>query len=185
MKTTPLPIELPPSDAAEGGESIIGGLFRSQANRMRRYLTFRLQNAEDAQDATQEVFLKLWRYERAKQLRKEATAYMYSASHTVAIDEERRRNVHERDRIAEYDLDQVATGDLGIEERLHWREAAAHLVNELERLPALTRDVFKLHHFEGLDYSEIAVRLGVSLRTVERHIAAGTKDLRVAMREFL
>jgi RNA polymerase sigma factor (sigma-70 family) len=195
VKATPLPIDLAELDSSaesvpcecEPGtdNSIIGGLFRAQASKMRRYLAFRLKNPEDAKDATQEVFLKLWRYERAGQLRKEASAYMYSASHTVAIDEERHRNYHERDRIPEFDLETIPASAGSVEDRIYWRRAVAYLVDGMEALPELTRDVFMLYHFEGLKYPQIAERLGVSERTVERHIALGTKALRARMKENL
>lgn len=194
MKTTPLPIDAPDLDVSEEPSariaarpegSIIAGLFRAQAGKMRRYLAFRLQNGEDAKDATQDVFLKLWRRERAGQLRKEALAYMYSASHTVAIDTERRRALRDRDRLPEADLDEIPGASHDAADRLYWRKALDRLVNGMEGLPALTRDVFRLHHFEGLDYPQIAKRLDVSLRTVERHIALGTRELRELMKEFL
>ena len=192
VKTSPLSLELPelgeheaetPSRKPEA--SIIGGLFRTQAGKMRRYLAYRLRSVEDAKDATQDVFLKLWRQERAGQLRPEALAYMYSASHTVAIDSERRRHYHEHDRLPEVDPDTMPADACNLEERQYWRGAIARLVDNLQTLPELTRKVFVLHHFDALDYSQIAAELGVSLRTVERHIALATREMRRSMKEYL
>lgn len=40
-----------------------------------------------------------------------------------------------------------------------------------------TRDVFLLHQLEQLDYRQIAVRLGISVEDVERHLAAAMLQL--------
>lgn len=41
----------------------------------------------------------------------------------------------------------------------------------VDALPPRTREVFKLHRIDGLQYKEIAERLDISVRTVEWHIA--------------
>jgi RNA polymerase sigma-70 factor (ECF subfamily) len=40
----------------------------------------------------------------------------------------------------------------------------------LQELPAQCREAFLLNRLEGLTHSEIAERLGVSTKTVQRHI---------------
>jgi len=40
-----------------------------------------------------------------------------------------------------------------------------------DRLPPVTREVFRLHRVEGLCYAEIAVRFGMTVSDVERHVA--------------
>src|SRR5260221_9900497 len=46
----------------------VARLFKTHAHRLGRLLNRRLRNPDDAQDASQEVFLKLWRQERLGQL---------------------------------------------------------------------------------------------------------------------
>src|SRR5437588_11663190 len=79
---------------AAASASIVSGLFKSQAKKVRNFLTFRLKSSDDADDATQDVFLKLWRHEKSGNLREEATAYMFSAAYSVATDLERHRSRH-------------------------------------------------------------------------------------------
>src|SRR5687767_10939897 len=77
-----------------GGPTIVVDLFKTHAGKIRRYLSWRLKSAEDAKDATQEVFLKLWRHEREGTLRDEAAGYMRAATGSAAIDLERWRARH-------------------------------------------------------------------------------------------
>ncbi len=170
---------------SEGSGSIIVGLFKLRAKKVQDYLSFRLRSREDAEDAAQEVFLKLWRREEKGALREEASAYMYSTALSVATDAERQRTSQARDRFVEVDLDDIAQHAPSQEDQLHWREAMAHFVYCVKALPEQTRQIFVLHHVEGLHYPAIAKRLGISTRTVERHIAQAFLEMQRQMGDYL
>src|SRR5262245_21490777 len=93
------------SAAPRGG--IVVGLFRKHAGRVRRSLGYRLRNADDAQDATQEVFLKLWRQEREGRLRDDAVAYLNSAASSMAADVERWRSCHANEHLIDAEVDEI------------------------------------------------------------------------------
>ncbi len=152
---------------------------------MRRSLSFRLRNSDDADDAAQEVFLKLWRQEREGNLRHGATAYLNSATASMATDFERHRTYHVTDRIADVDVDEVPATAAGIEERQHWRDAMALFVESVGRLPEVTRNVFLLHHVKGMTYPQVAQHLGLSTRTVERHIVQALTTLERKLKNYL
>lgn len=186
LETVGFDLEPAPERAtAASGSSIVVDLFRKHATRVRRSLTFRLRSPEDAQDATQEVFLKLWRQERAGNLHEEATAYLNSAASSTATDFERWRTFHVIDRIADVEPDDVQAAGASNEERQHWRDAMALFVDSVEALPELTRDVFLLRQIKGLTYQEIAKRLDVSTRTVERHVVQAITILERRLRNYL
>ena len=174
-----------PIARGDSGSSIVVDLFRRHANRIRRSLTSRLRNSDDAQDATQEVFLRLWRKEREGNLREEASAYLGVAANSIATDIERWRTFHVIDRLADVDVEDVRAVTIGSDEQQHWRDALSLFVDSVESLPELTRNVFLLHHVKGLTYPEIAARLAVSTRTVERHIAQALSDLEGKLKDFL
>ena len=172
-------------DSVRPRTGIVVELFRKHASRVRRSLAFRLRNPDDAQDAAQDVFLKLWRQEREGNLREEAVAYLNSAASSMATDYERWRSLHANDRLEDVELEEVPTVGASAEDRHHWREAMALFVESVERLPALTRDVFLLHQVKGLTYPEVAQQLGISTRTVERHIAQAVESLERRLRNYL
>ena len=55
----------------------------------------------------------------------------------------------------------------------------------LASLPAKTRQIFEMNRNEGKKYREIALELGISEKTVEVHMSAALKLLRVNLAEFL
>lgn len=174
--------------AGSGIGGIVAGLVATQGQRLQRILRRKLQNPEDAQDAAQEVYLKLWKREQEGALRAEADAYLHAAAHTVVIDLQRRRKTHATDRHLELDgLDDaelpVVVG--GADESAFWREGLALLVDSIGKLPELTQQVFILYHFNGMDHHEIARRLDVSLRSVERHMAHALRHCKDCLGEYL
>src|SRR5258708_571288 len=57
--------------------------------------------------------------------------------------------------------------------------------NSVSELPTQRRLIFLLHRNEHLSYKEIAQKLKISPKTVENHIGAALKQLRVAMLQYL
>lgn len=47
----------------------------------------------------------------------------------------------------------------------------------IEHMPPKRREVFLLHRLEGLSYAEIARRAGISIKTVEKHMACAMAQL--------
>lgn len=164
--------------------SIVARLFASHGGRIRRLIQSRLQNLEDAQDAAQEVFLKLWSRERAGALREEADAYLHSAAHTVVIDMQRHRRSHAADLHVELDEEELPSTH-GPDDPLHWRKGLVALVYCMQELPELTQQIFILYHFEGMDHKAIAHRLDISVRSVERHMAHALAHGRVGLKDYL
>jgi RNA polymerase sigma factor (sigma-70 family) len=166
--------------------SIVASLFRQHARRVQHFMGFRLWSSEDGQEASQEVFLKLWKREAEGGLREDATSYLFSATQTAIIDTERARasRGHGLQASAEH-LDILPAAEPDQDEALHWRRAMSHLVNVVEGLPELARKAFLLHYFADMSYDQIAAELGVNRRTVERHIARATSHCRARMRNYL
>lgn len=50
------------------------------------------------------------------------------------------------------------------------REKLARLLAALDTLPAKTQTVFRLHKFDGVSYADVAVQLGISRSSVEKHM---------------
>lgn len=61
------------------------------------------------------------------------------------------------------------------------REASDALRRAVAQLPPQCRSAFALQVFHGCSYQEIADRLGISIKTVEKHISRGLRDTRKSM----
>jgi RNA polymerase sigma-70 factor (ECF subfamily) len=158
------------------------GRFVAENHRRIFLLIYRMVgNADDAQDLTQEAFIKaLQRQEQLKDLQKAAHWLSRIASNT-AIDFLRRTG-----RMSFSDLEELpesfATSQLESPEQRLLRserrgrlEAGLEILTERERAALLLRDV------EDLPAEEVAERLQCSKATVRSHIA----NARVKLRRYL
>lgn len=138
-------------------------------------------NVADAQDLTQETFIKaLQRQEQLKDLEKSAHWLSRIATNT-AIDFLRRHG-----RVAFSAIDDVAEplidrGSVSPEERILRAEKKAFLDRGLAELTPRERAALLLRDVEDLPAEEVAARLNCSKATVRSHIA----NARVKFRNYL
>jgi RNA polymerase sigma-70 factor (ECF subfamily) len=68
-----------------------------------------------------------------------------------------------------------------VEDWYNYVETNARLRSDIESMPPQRRTIFKMSRYENLSNMEIAIRLNLSVRTVEKHIELALKDLRRSM----
>ncbi|MGH8555970.1 MAG: RNA polymerase sigma factor [Methylococcales bacterium] len=140
----------------------------------------RLKCRETARDLTQETFLRLLFCEqRAPAQNRRALAFFIAGN--LSVDHIRKQSV--RDRYAPRANEALQTES--IPSNTPDAEHCAMLWQDLERLgaaldelPEESRNAFYLSAIEGLTYSEIGERLGLSERVVGKRIANSLKHCR-------
>jgi len=113
-------------------------------------------------------------YER-DQVVEQPEAFLMRTALNLSIDAHRTRNGHGE----EVDLEEVVLLDLspGTEAVILARERMARLSECLGRLSGKTRDILLAYRIDGLTYQQIAQQHGLSISTVEKHIAKATLQL--------
>lgn len=149
-------------------------LFTESRDALHRYISRFVGSSETAKDIVQEAFLRTYRErESVTTLR----AFLFSTARNLAANEYRHRRTVERG---------AAVGDLG-DSRVNpenesleagfLRDERNRLIQEaIDHLPRQCRAAFTLRVFHECSYKEVADRLGISAKTVEKHIARGLRD---------
>lgn len=135
-----------------------------------------------AEDLVQDVFVSLLRGNTLAEAHN-ASAYLARCATNTALDHLRRERVRQR-YFAEGalpDHDVACPAPLP-DEVLQGRQEMAALRQSIDALPPKCRAVFLLSREHGLTMKEIADRLGLSEKTVEKHIARAMLQCRQAMR---
>ena len=142
-------------------------------------------NTEDAQDISQEVFLKAYRYLARFNRQASFSTWIYQIAVNTAIDELRRRKGKETLSLEEeYEGDkknfhkQYASPGPNVEEQVLEKEGLHSLKQAVFALPEEQKTVVILRDMEGFSYEEIARITGTALGTVKSRLARGREQLR-------
>lgn len=144
-------------------------MYREEAPRLARYFR-RHRRDDDVSDLVQETFTRLLSARVAVRCAK-PRAYLQRIARNLLFD--RSRQASSRSHLSCVEM----SDQLGLSTPAEQSQAIDHADTmrlyrgALAELPARTREAFLLHRVGGFTYKEIAIRLGVSVPTVQYHIA--------------
>jgi len=133
-----------------------------------------INDIHTAEEIVQDIFLKIWEFPENMAEVKSVKSYLYRSVINASINFANRQKVLEQHhlKLASEFSDEYLTD---IDEE---NEMIIILRNEIDKLPAQCKKVFKLSRFENYKYKEIAAELDISEKTVENHIGNALKVLR-------
>ncbi|WP_049825938.1 RNA polymerase sigma factor SigE [Tsukamurella paurometabola] len=154
-------------------------LVREHADRVYR-LAYRLSgNAQDAEDLTQDTFIRVF---RSLQSYEPGTfeGWLHRITTNLFLDMVRRRNRIRMEALPE-DYERVPSGDPDPGQIYADANLNPQLQVALDALSPEFRAAVVLADIEGLSYEEVAATLGVKLGTVRSRIHRGRKSIREAL----
>lgn len=166
--------------AAAGDQAAVGALYDRYGQQVYALALRMLQDRAAAEDATQEVFVKLWRSAaRFDPERGRAASWILHMAYTTTVDLLRTRRRAAPSRYEE----QLEVPDLSADPAGEAETAvmAGQVRCAMMRLPAEQRQTLELAYFGALTHQEIANRLTIPLGTVKGRIRLGLE----ALRQFL
>jgi RNA polymerase sigma-70 factor (ECF subfamily) len=143
-------------------------LFEQHGWNLFRFLSARLRRQE-AEDVAQQTYLQLLQHPNPGEIGNPA-AYLFRTASNLAIDTLRREKTRLRYTETEADPDSITSATLEPDDQLDRACRLDHFASVLEELPELCRHAFILNKLDGLTHGEIADRLGLSKKTVQRYI---------------
>lgn len=140
-------------------------------------LAFRyLKDTQLAEDAVQDVFLKLWLYRSNLDDDKSLRGFLLSTlkNHVLNMMKgEKRRIARQFDYAANLPKEEETP-----EEIIFFNETELIVHEGLRRLPENKQLVFRLKRFDGYSNREIAIRMGISIHTVKSQFYRASRYLR-------
>ena len=137
---------------------------------------FRRSGRSDVEDLRQDVYMRVCDA-AMEQIPHPAKPFVLAVARNLLIDRVRREHIVSIEAVENLDALNVATDDPGPDQNLMAREELRRLQLALDKLPRRLRAPVVMRKIEGLSRREIAQRLGVSEKTVEKQLTQGVRAL--------
>ncbi len=149
--------------------------YRNYFNKLEAYAAT-LLDAESATDVVQDVFLQMWNCIGEFKQCTSVYAYLRRMIYSRCIDQIRHKRITERYISEAIYLTDSARND--VEMTVSFRELTGIYNRILSEMPRKRRDIFLLQQSSDLSLSDISLRMNISVKTVDCHLANARKTLR-------
>ncbi len=154
-------------------------IYDKYADEIQNYLFFRFRDLTTCEDVLQEVFLKLWKncdkvnYDKVR-------SYLFTAAKNTFIDIKKHEKI-----VREYQKKPVADRTNENPEFLLIEEEFKQQVEKaINALSEKQKEVFVMRKIEKLKYKQIAEKLGISEKAVEKRLKMATDNFLNALEKF-
>jgi len=148
-------------------------VFHTHAQKLRNFIYAKSGNLQLAEDLAQEAFLRLWK-KCAQVTFEKATSFLFTVAHNLFLDNVRHQKV-----VLDFRKKQPQSRAGESPEFLfEMKEFKSKLEKTINNMPEGSRVVFLMNRIEKMTYQEIADRLGISKKAVEKRMHRALLELR-------
>lgn len=166
----------------KGDKQAFEVLFHQFYPGMCSYAESLVKKPEIAEEVVQDVFLNIWKNRLDLKINKDWKNYLYRSVFNNSM-------MYLRKTKKEMSLDErwvesKHSDEGNVADEMDASELNALLLFTLQSLPERTRNIFELNRYDGLKYKEIAVKLQISVKTVEANMGKALKALRASLDSY-
>ena len=148
--------------------------FREHESPIRGYLSRFVDDGHDIEDICQETMLRALEAAERRTIRQPG-AFLFGIARNIVRRRFERRSHSLVDLVAQFTPDDHAADPRPLDDIMAERERLDRYDQAIAGLPPQCRRVFVLAKVYGYTHREISSMLGISVRTVENHVANGFK----------
>jgi len=168
---------------SEGDKNAFERMFKAYYKPLCNYACSIIKDIDESEDVVQNMFYNLWHKRETIQINTSVKSYLYRAVHNDCLNKIKHGKIK-----SIYVEDYKKSADASFEDAskaLQAKELGKQINEAIASLPEQCGNVFKLSRFENLKYSEIAMQLNISVKTVENHMGKALKILRERLKDHL
>lgn len=151
--------------------------FDRNFDKLRSYLFYRSGNEELATDLAQDTLIRLWE-KQLKDEGKKTVGLAYKIAGDLFMSQYRKHN-SETKYLNSLEFEFI---NISPEEEIQYKELKEKYENTLANLGEKQRVVFLMSRMEEMKYSEIAERLGISVKAVEKRMSGALRTFREVLK---
>lgn len=161
-------------------EHIFSEFFKKHVTALRNFLYYKFGNLEQAEDATQDAFVKLWQNCMDVPIEK-AKSYIYTIANNKSLNVIAHNKIVLEYNKTSYYIDKTNENPEYIIEEQEFKDKLLKAINNLNESQRVT---FLMHRVDGKKYSEIASELNISVKAVEKRMHLALLDLKKQIENF-
>lgn len=131
------------------------------------------------------AFIKIWESRSSINSIDHVKPFLFRTLANVCKDMLRHEKVKLKHRLLILRNDEDAHEEENGLEQFELKQLKLNIERSIFELPPQMRRIFEMSRYEGLKYSEIAIRLSISIKTVETQMGRAILKLKQKMREYL
>lgn len=143
--------------------------------KLRRYLIRRVSSVHEAEDIAQEAYCRLLEHPDPQRI-EYPRSFVFRVAVNLLIDQRRKKS---RSPVTD---EQLVDDELDGSTALNFNELSVAYRNALEELSPVCQRVFVLCRHQGLTTGDIAVRLNISQRMVQKHLVKALQHFEKQLR---
>ena len=153
-----------------GRNSNLVSLYKNQKPLFMRFAFRFLKKPHDVEDVVQEAFVKLMELKNNRQIA-HPKSYIYQSIKNLSLNRIGKLEHRITDQIGDFESESVQIYGIPLDEQFEHQEKLEAFCKAVSRLPEKCRHVYVLRRVYGLSHQEISQQMGISVKTVEAHLA--------------
>jgi len=139
-----------------------------------------LQDTEEAQDAVQEIMIKLWNHRKQLEKHPNLPGFVFLTARNYCLDQLRKKNIAEAN-LAYQELIADVYEDQGIND---FKELSKIVLQIIETLPENQKEVIQLRDFDGLEFEEIIEVTKLKIEHIRVLLSRARKYVRIELEKI-
>lgn len=159
-----------------GDKKAFEAIFNKYNSKLYFYALGYLQSKEEAEEVVQNAFVSLWEYRQMLNELLSLKNFLYKCVVNHIYNHLKHEAVHKK--YLAHTLSVQDEADEQMEDEILHNDLQRNLNSLIEYLPPQQQVIFKMSRIEGLSHSEIAQKLGLSIRSVENQVYRALKFIK-------
>jgi RNA polymerase sigma-70 factor (ECF subfamily) len=160
-------------------EDFFRGLYQPLCFYALKYVS----DPDTAEEIVQDLFFTLWEKREELIITTSLKAYMYTATHNRCMKFLDHKQIEQK--YEKYQRVNAAESFEPASDLTSVNDIQRIINKTLDSLPERCSRIFRMNRFEGLRYNDIALKLSISVKTVEANMGKALKLLRENLKEYV
>ena len=158
-------------------------LFKTHYSDLCAYANVYIKDLDASEELVQEVFFKLWSKRDSIEITSSMQSYLFRAVRNSSLNLIKHINIREDYKV--HNEREISHSEMEHYDQVEASELEQKISKAIDELPVERRKIFIMSRYDGLKYSEIAEKLGISPKTVENQMGKALKYMREHLKEYL